>query len=488
MIKMTLGQAARILGLKAYAKPQLANTMSTPIASNDVSYNAYLENETSTPKDYDNLEFTGISIDTRTLKAGNLFVALAGSQVDGHQYLADAQQKGAIGALVARTIASNLPQLLVDETGHALGKLAATWRNQFTLPIIAVTGSNGKTTLKNMLRSILLHACANNQSQVLATKGNFNNHLGLPLTLAELNEQHRFAIIEMGMNHFGEIEYLTKMTRPTVAVINNAAPAHLEGVGDLAGVAKAKAEIFIGLSQEGTAILNRDDAFYAYWREQIGRHQFLSFGLHEDADVTLAALNEISKPNQVYQRINIKTPIGKLNVALPLIGKHNVLNALAATAAALNVGVDLESIKAGLEKTAAEHGRLQIFALDNGIKLIDDTYNTNPLSLQAAVEALSYFSGKKILVMGDMKELGTLEKEFHREAGLLIREAKIDFLFTFGELSAYTAHAFGEGAYHFNEQPKLIRALKPFLCHPATILVKGSRSMHMEFVVQGLMQ
>jgi UDP-N-acetylmuramoyl-tripeptide--D-alanyl-D-alanine ligase len=429
------------------------------------------------------VEFNGISIDTRTLKPGNLFIALPGQKVDGHDYLEEARQKGAAAALVSRQVNSPLTQIVVKDTVAAMGKLAAAWRSQFQLPIIAVTGSNGKTTLKNMINSILIAACNGKQEDVLATQGTLNNHLGLPLTLAQLNNHHRYAVIEMGMNHFGEIDYLTKLTRPQVAVITNAASAHLEGVGDVAGVARAKAEIFNGLPQQGTAVLNRDDDFYPYWLECIGHHANISFGFHPEADVT-ATLH----PATGTQHLTLQTPSGDVDIHLPLLGKHNALNALAATAAALAINIDLSAIKKGLESILPAQGRLQLHQLANGVKIIDDTYNANPFSLQAAVDTLASFEGKKILVLGDMRELGSEAKSLHHIAGQHIRQAGIDYLFTYGELSSSTAQAFGEGAYHFNEQDKLLNALKPFLYNQTTILVKGSRSMRMEKVVAGLVQ
>lgn len=449
MIRMTLEQAAAILGLGTTA------TMDK--------------------------EFHGISIDSRTLQPGNLFVAIPGAQVDGHDFIEQAYNKGAAAALVTRRVASPLPQLTVENSATALGKLGAAWRDQFYIPVIAVTGSNGKTTLKNMIASIMTVACGGESNQVLATLGTLNNHYGLPLTLARLNANHRYAVIEMGMNHFGEIEQLTQMTHPDVAVITNAAAAHLEGVGDVAGVARAKAEIFSGLSQDGIAILNRDDAFYTFWLENIGKHPYLTFGLHPNADVHAI----LHTPAQT-QHITLCTPKGNIEVNLPLLGHHNILNSLAAVAATLVIGIDLNAIKMGLESIQPVPGRLQLHILPNGVKIIDDTYNANPFSLQAAVNTLATFAGKKILVLGDMKELGSEAKNLHQMAGQAIRQAGIDYLFTYGELSANSAQAFGEGAYHFNEQEKLVNALKPFLYNQTTILIKGSRSMRMERVVTGL--
>lgn len=428
-------------------------------------------------------EFHGLSIDTRTLQPGNLFVAIPGARVDGHDFLEEARKKGAAAALVTHKVEADLPQLQVPDITAALGQIGAAWRNQFDIPVIAVTGSNGKTTLKNMIAAIMTAACQGDESQVLATQGTFNNHLGLPLTLARLSKQHRYAVIEMGMNHFGEIEYLTRLTRPNVAVITNAAAAHLEGVGDVAGVARAKAEIFAGLPADGIAVLNRDDAFFTFWQELIAKHHYMSFGFHPDADVSTTLHNVAQTPE-----LTLRTPKGRLELHLPLLGKHNVFNALAATAATLVIGIELDAIKKGLEHIKPAPGRLQLHTLANGVNIIDDTYNANPFSLQAAVNTLAAFEGKKILVLGDMKELGGDAQTLHQLAGQAIRAAGIHYLFTYGELSADTAKAFGEGAYHFNEQDKLVTALKPFLFNQTTILVKGSRSMRMEKVVAELVE
>lgn len=449
MIKMTLAQAAQCLGLK-----------------------------TTFPG-----EFAGFSIDTRTIETGNLFIALPGSKVDGHDFVKTAMEKGAAAALVSRPIDCNIPQLITEDTVAALGKLSKAWRDQFHIPFIAITGSNGKTTLKNMIAAICIAACNGQEDEVLATRGSLNNHIGLPLTLGRLDKKQRYAAIEMGMNHFGEIDYLTHLTMPDVAVITNAAAAHLEGLGDVAGVARAKAEIFNGLEKTGIAVINRDDAFYPFWREKVAAHAYLTFGFHPDADVHIDVAGADKN-----QHVLFRTPKGNIDISLPLLGRHNILNAGAATACAIAVGIELSVVKIGLEKIKPAPGRLEIHTLSSGIKVIDDTYNANPFSLQAAVETLANFQGKKILVLGDMKELGSDAKSLHSTAGSQIRHAGIDYLFTYGELSANAAAAFGEGAYHFDEQEKLISALKPLLIDTTTVLVKGSRSMRMEKVVAGLVQ
>lgn len=481
MIDMTLAHAANCLRLnriqteKAFAtSAQLAlNTGGLDVAMPIFDFPAEIKDTTS---------FHGISINSREISPGNLFVALKGDKFDGHDFVEHARQNGATAALVSRKVKSALPQLIVDDCVSALGKLAENWRNQFQIPIIAVTGSNGKTTLKNMLAAILMNACQMNPEFVLFTPGTLNNHLGLPLTLANLNKQHRYAVVEMGMNHFGEIAYLTKITRPHVAIITNAAAAHLSGVGSLSGVAQAKSEIFLGLETDGTAILNRDDAFYTFWRAQIGNRPYLTFGFHPDADVSLQQAS--SDPTHP---IPFRTPVGPLTVRLNLLGQHNILNALAATAAMLAIGIEREAIQTGLASVKPAPGRLQLYTLPNEIRIIDDTYNANPFSLKAAVATLSSFLGKKIFVMGDMKELGDDEIALHHEAGSELRDHGIDHLFTFGHLSAHTAQTFGENAIHFEDKTKLIKALKPLLQPQTTVLVKGSRSMKMEQVVAELL-
>lgn len=430
------------------------------------------------PKD---VSFQGLSIDSRRIEPGNLFVAIQGNHLNGHDFIQAAYEKGAAAALVETEAPCDLPQFIVKDTTLALGELGAAWRNRFTIPIIAVTGSNGKTTLKNMIQAIFVAACGGNANQVLATIGTLNNQWGLPLTLSHFNHEHRYAVIEMGMNHFGEIAYLTTITRPTIAVITNAAASHLEGVGDIAGVARAKAEIFSGLAPDGHAILNRDDAYFDYWFSMIDGRPHLTFGLHQNADIRATIHEESQTP-----KITLHTPKGDIDINLTLLGKHNVLNALAASAATLAAGMSLEVIKQGLESVQAAKGRLQLHQLKDQVNVIDDSYNANPFSLQAAIDILTTFKGKKILVLGDMKELGEGAVSSHQQAGMAVQAAGIDLLFTYGDLSLHSAHAFGKTEYHFNEQNELIAALKPLLTDHTTVLVKGSRSMHMENIVANL--
>lgn len=423
-------------------------------------------------------EFQGISIDTRTLSPKNLFVAIQGEQFDGHDFIHEAIAKQACAVLVNRPIDSSIPQIIVKNTITALGKLSALWRNKFKIPFVGVTGSNGKTTLKNMIASILRAAC-DHDSQVLATEGNLNNNIGVPLMLARLNADHKFAVIEMGMNHFGEIAYLTQLVKPQVAIINNAAAAHLEGLADVNGVARAKGEIFLGLDAQGTAILNRDDAHYSYWHHLVSKHKQLTFSLQHSADI-IATMTESNTTC-------IHTPKGHIEINLPLLGRHNIMNALAATAATIALDIELNAIKTGLENVQPAPGRLRQYILENNIRIIDDTYNANPASVTAAIHTLATFSGTKILILGDMKELGVDAKKLHQETGETARNAGIHFLFTFGDLSRAATLAFGHNAWHFTDRDELLAKLKTHWAEGTTILIKGSRSMRMEKIVAGLL-
>ncbi|OAI48703.1 hypothetical protein AYO45_04495 [Gammaproteobacteria bacterium SCGC AG-212-F23] len=420
----------------------------------------------------------GVSSDTRTLSKGNLYIAIRGEQFDGHDFIKEAMQKGAAAAIVSRAIDSPLPQIIVNDTIEALGKLAANWRERFSLPLIGVTGSNGKTTLKNMIASILRAACHNDATQALATEGNLNNNIGLPLNLLRLNQSHRYAVLEMGLNHFGEMAYLSNIAKPTVAAINNAASAHLEGLEDVAGVARAKGEIFTALNKKGTAILNRDDAFFDYWKTLLNGQQIISFGFDASANVT-AQFGE-------NQQTTIITPKGNITIKLPLLGRHNVMNALAAAAATLAVGIDLNAIKMGLENVTPAPGRLRQHQLKNNLRIIDDTYNANPASVNAAINTLATIGGTKILILGDMRELGPEASALHFSIGQSAKSAGIHHLFTFGELSQQATKAFGNHAQHFTDRDTLVQAVQPYLAENTTILVKGSRSMHMEKIIAQL--
>jgi UDP-N-acetylmuramoyl-tripeptide--D-alanyl-D-alanine ligase len=436
--------------------------------------------------------FTSVFSDSRAIVKGGLFVALRGEHFDGHEFVTAAIAEGAAAAMVdsrwaAEQAVFGLPLLIVDDTRLGLGRLAAAWRARFSIPLIAVTGSNGKTTVKDMCAAIM--AAHVGQEHVLATKGNFNNDIGLPLTLLQLRETHRAAVIEMGMNHAGEISYLTGIARPTVALVNNAQRAHLEGLGSIAGVARAKGEIFEGLKQEGIAVINADDPNHDIWRELAAAHLILSFALDATADVT-ATVRYADEGNNALDnssnRLSLHTSLGDAEVVLQLPGRHNALNALAATAACLAANAPLDAVVNGLSAYRGAKGRLQRKAGERGALLIDDSYNANPDSMRAAIDVLSQLPGKRVFVMGDMGEVGDAGGQFHDELGGYAKSQGIDRLFCLGPQSIATAHNFGEGGQHFNRVEDLIRAVRPELDATTTVLVKGSRFMRMERVVDAL--
>jgi UDP-N-acetylmuramoyl-tripeptide--D-alanyl-D-alanine ligase len=420
--------------------------------------------------------FTGVSTDTRTLAQGDLFVALVGPRFDGHLFLAEALAGGARGAMVSRQITTALPTIEVEDTRIALGSLAAFWRSQFDIPIAAVTGSNGKTTVKNMLAGIFAES-----APVCATEGNLNNDIGVPLTLLRLRKAHRHAVIEMGMNHRGEIAYLSNLTRPTVAVITNAAHAHLEGLGSVEQVAQAKGEIFGGLVDDGIAVINADDTYCKLWRDLAAPHQVMTFGMDNPADVTAEY-----QPTDTGSLVSMKTTEGDIEMRLPLLGKHNVMNAITAATASLAGGASLKDIRNGLEKLQAVSGRLEIKAGINGARILDDTYNANPDSVGAGLQVLREANGERVLVLGDMAELGEASEDIHRRVGELARRVGVHRLFAVGPLSRHAASAFGKGARHFSSQEEVADALLDVLHSDMTVLVKGSRSMHMDRVVSGI--
>lgn len=421
--------------------------------------------------------FKGVSTDTRTLMSEDLFVALVGPNFDGHAFVETARRKRAAGALVDRILPVDLPQVAVNDTRLGLGRIAAHWRDKFDCPVVAVTGSNGKTTVKEMIGSIL-----GSQEHILVSTGNLNNDIGLPLVLCRLREEHSVAVVEMGMSHPGEIDYLTRLARPQVAVITNAAPAHLEGLGSVAAIAQAKAEIFAGLAADGIAIVNGDDAYAPMWRQAAQNHDLVTFGIEQVADVMAEDIS-MEGGGSVF---TLNTPAGSTEVTLSMAGSHNIMNALAAAAAAIAVGAVIEQVRCGLESMAPVKGRLRLHECVNGATLIDDSYNANPSSTAAAVRVLAAASGRKIFVLGDMKELGQDAEELHAQIGRLAKQAGINQLLTFGESSQAAAIAFGKGAAHFQDKSRLSEMLRSCLTADTTVLIKGSRGMRMEDVVSTL--
>lgn len=424
-------------------------------------------------------EFYGVSTDTRTLNAGDLFVALKGPHFDGHHFINDAAQKNAAAVMVEHSVNTPLPMLQVNNTLQAIGQLAAHQRQQVDIPVIGITGSCGKTTTRALTASILQQC-----GQTLFSESSFNNYIGVPLTLLRLRASDQYAVIEMGANHAGEIAYLTHIVKPTVAVITNAAAAHLEGFGSIEGVCKAKGEIFQGLNDNGIGILNADDPHLSDWENMVAPRQILRFSLSKPVAIHAKHIrvNDDGKAD-----FTLVTPIGEVAIHLPLLGQHNVANALAAAAAAYAVNAPLTAIKAGLENTTAVKRRLNMYLTIHGAQLIDDSYNANPLSVQAAIHTLAQRPGEKIFVLGDMRELGENATAYHQEIGQKARQCGINRLYTYGQLSEAATLAFGEKAQHFTDQAALIEALKTQLTSNASLLVKGSLSMGMSKVVEALL-
>ncbi len=425
--------------------------------------------------------FASVSTDSRKVKQGDLFVALRGPRYDGHDYLPQAAAAGAVGAMVERDLPIDLPRLQVADTCSALGRLAAAWRGSVTVPVIAVTGSNGKTTVKEMIASIL--QC---RGSVLATTGNLNNHIGLPLTLLELQEQE-YVVVELGASAPGEIGYLSAIAQPDVAVLNNAGRAHLEGFGTLEGVARAKGEIVAGLKTDGVLVFNGDDPWADLWRELAAGYRVLSFGLERPADVFSPAREEESgwDSRGFYNRFPVQTPRGTLEIELRLAGRHNRANALAAIAATQQLGVGDDEIRRGLSELKPVTGRLQPLAGRGGVQLIDDSYNANPDSVVAAISVLATAPGRRYLVLGELAELGEDVDRFYQGLGEQARAAGIDHLYGVGP-AGRAAEAFGRGGRIFENRERLIDALHQDLESGDRVLVKGSRRAGMEQVIRAL--
>ncbi|SEO74714.1 UDP-N-acetylmuramoyl-tripeptide--D-alanyl-D-alanine ligase [Aquisalimonas asiatica] len=416
--------------------------------------------------------FSGVTTDSRNVPEGALFVALEGERFDGHGFAQQALDQGAAAAMVARPEGLSGPCLVVADTLRALGELATLWRRCSTARVAAVTGSNGKTTVKEMLTSILAL-----RAPTLFTQGNLNNEIGVPLTLFRLNDAHALAVIEMGANHAGEIARLTAMVEPDVGVVTNAGPSHLEGFGSLDGVARAKGELFRDLPAGAVAVINADDHYAPLWRELAGERRVVTFGLEGDADVTAARHGG-----------TITMTVGGrcLDLALPVPGRHNLANAMAAAAAAHALGIAPEAIRDGLQGFRPAAGRLTRRAGRAGSELLDDTYNANPASLAAGLDVLAEADAPRWLILGDMGELGPDAEQLHAEAGRQALAAGVTRLLAVGPLSAAAVEAFGTGAEHFRDRDALVASARQALTGGVTVLIKGSRSMGMEAVVRAL--
>ncbi len=422
-------------------------------------------------------DFDGVSTDTRTLVPGNLFVALSGPNFDGEAFLDVAADKGAAGAVVTRRHSVDLAQIEVDDTLAALGRLGAAWRRTLPATVIGITGSNGKTTLKELTRSIL-----ETVGHTFATRGNLNNEIGVPLTLLDIEPGHEFAVVEMGANAEGDIAYLVDLCEPELVALANAGPAHLEGFGSLDGVARGKGEILSGSPRPGTAVLNSDDNYFEFWKGLAADIDIVSFGLSESADVSAADISL----GQHGAEFTLKTPVAERRVRLKLDGKHNVRNACAAAAIATALGVPVDRIVTGLEATAPVDGRLRERAGINGVTLYDDSYNANPTSVAAAAAVLAATRGTTCFILGDMGELGRDADSLHRDTGEAIREAGVDRLLATGPLSRFAVDGFGDGGEWFESIDSLVERASGLARPGLSMLVKGSRAAGMERVVAAL--
>jgi UDP-N-acetylmuramoyl-tripeptide--D-alanyl-D-alanine ligase len=422
-----------------------------------------------------------VCTDSRTLKPGALFVALRGPNFDGGAFVQSAAAQGAIGALVERATPGALPQVVVPNTLRALQELAKHWRADFTLPVVAVAGSNGKTTAKEMTAAIL-----SRMGLCMATHGNLNNHIGVPVTLMRLEASHRSAVIEMGANAIGDVAALMRIARPTVGLITNAGAEHLEGFGNLDGVAKGEGETVSCLEAEATAIINADDVYAGYWRSVSGAKRIVTFGVHAQADFTARNIFQGIERGEFATRFTLLSPLGERAIMLKAGGAHNIGNALAAAAAASAAGASLEDIALGLADFRAVAGRLQLKAGTRGSWIIDDSYNANPSSVRAAMEVLRSLSGTTWLVLGDMAELGESSQDSHAHIGSYARDCGIKRLFAMGALSSRAVETFGSGGEWFADADSLARRLQAELSPGVTVLIKGSRINRLERVVQAL--
>lgn len=429
--------------------------------------------------------FSSVSTDTRTLAEGELFIALQGESFDGNDYLGTAGEKGAVAAIVNRFQEITLPQLKVDDTTQALGQLGASNRSQTNARVLGITGSQGKTTVKEMVAAVL-----SVRHSVLVTHGNLNNHLGVPLTLLEIESEHDYAVIEMGANAGGEIAYTTLLVKPDIAHITNVAGTHLEGFGSIEGVAGAKAEIWDGLDEDGVAVINLDDVFSSDWLQQNATHRcvLISAGGLPDADYSIT---DSTIEAGTLSRFVLNSPQGEFEVELQLLGRHNQANALAAAALAMEAGADIQDVQQGLKAMQPVKGRMAPHVLHLSQEqgkwlLIDDSYNASPASFRAAIDVLAEFPGRHLLVAGDMGELGESAEQAHREIGDYARSRGVDVLLAIGELSRNTAAGFGESARLFTGQSALMAHLQEVIQPGDTVLVKGSRSAKLDVLINNL--
>jgi UDP-N-acetylmuramoyl-tripeptide--D-alanyl-D-alanine ligase len=422
-----------------------------------------------------------VSTDSRTLKPGTLFVALRGPTFDGRDFVAAAAAQGAVGAIVDRAVAHALPQVVVPDALRALQQLGQAWRNEFNVPIVGVAGSNGKTTAKEMTAAIL-----SRMGVCMATHGNLNNHIGVPLTLMRLEASHRSAVVEMGANRIGDVAELVRLARPTVGLITNAGAEHLEGFGNLDGVAQGEGEMVSCLEPSATAVINADDAYAGYWRRVATAQHVLTFGVHAQADFMAKNSLQAIERGEFATRFTLECPLGQIAITLKAGGAHNIGNALGAAAAASAAGASLEEIALGLADFRAVAGRLQLKAGARDSWIIDDSYNANPSSVRAGLELLRSLPGATWLVLGDMAELGEFAENSHAHMGAYARDCGIKRLFALGPQSSRAVETFGSGAEWFPDADSLTRRLQAELAPGVTVLIKGSRVNRLERVVQAL--
>jgi len=425
-------------------------------------------------------EFAAVSIDSRTLAPGDLFVALRGERFDGHDYAAAAVERGAVAVVVERDLGLPVPQLIAPDSLAALAAAAAAWRRRFSIPVVGVAGSNGKTTTKELLAAILAGS-----GPVLATRGNLNNHIGVPLTLFRIGAEHHAAVIEIGANHPGEVAALAALARPGVGLVTNAGAEHLEGFGSLEGAARAEGELFAALPDDGAAIINADDAFAALWRDMAGSRRQLTFGRHA-ADVRARNARCGIEAGAWLTTFDLDTPLGSAAIRLALPGLHSVSNAAGAAAAALACGASLAEVAVGLARVQPVAGRMQLKAARGGAWLVDDSYNANPSSVEASLGVLAGLDGERWLVLGEMAELGAHSLAAHAEAGRQARAAGVTRLHAVGQATTAAVEAFGNGANWYAEVPALAERLRGELHPGLTVLVKGSRVNRLERVVEAL--
>jgi UDP-N-acetylmuramoyl-tripeptide--D-alanyl-D-alanine ligase len=427
----------------------------------------------------DDLRISHLSTDTRALAPGSLFVALRGENFDAHDFIEQAEKAGAVAVMVSRPVETNLPQILCADTQEALAEFAAGMQQGRQSVVVALTGSNGKTSVKNLIVEILSRA-----GKTYFNPGNRNNEIGLPLAVIDADDQAQFAVYEMGAGKPGDIAYLCSIAAPQVALVNNIAPAHIERMHSLLGIAETKGAIYEALSDDGIAVVNADDAFAPYFMQRIGKRRSLRYGIENDADIRASAIELFSD----YSSFQLHTPAGKTHIRLPLPGRHNVLNALAATGLALAAGASFDNIVSGLQNVMPVKGRQVSYALRNGATLIDDSYNANPGSVLAAIQTLAQQKTRAWLVLGNMAELGENAAALHAEIGKQAAKAGIERCWTVGDLAQHASTAFGANGQHFSDKNALSEALLAALEKDVRCLVKGSHSSAMDVVVSKVLE